>query len=128
MHQSFCRAAALVASALLFIPIAIAQETRATLSGTVTDSSGSVVAGAALVLANIETGVENRTETNSLGQYRFLFLNPGTYRLTVDMAGFRKSVREGIALSTGQAATLDLTMQIGSQTETVTVTSDAPLI
>ena len=80
------------------------------------------------MLANVETAVENRTESNSLGQYRFLFLNPGTYRLTVDMAGFRKSIREGIALSTGQAATLDMTMQIGNQTETVTVTSEAPLI
>ena len=58
MHQSLCRAAELVASALLFIPIAIARETPATLSGTITDTSGSVVAGAALVLANVETGVE----------------------------------------------------------------------
>src|SRR3954453_20930510 len=106
MHHRLPRAAVLSAFAILLPARAIAQETRATLSGTITDSSGSVVVGATLVLANVQTAVENRTETNALGQYRFLFLNPGTYRLTADMAGFRRSVREGIALSTGQAATL----------------------
>jgi hypothetical protein len=128
LHRTFHYAGATLALVLLSAALAIGQETRATLSGTVTDPSGSAVAGASLVLVNTETGVENRTEAKAAGQYRFLFLNPGTYKLTVDMAGFRKAVREAIALSTGQAATLDVSMQLGSQTETVTVTSTGPLI
>src|SRR5215831_2095157 len=118
-HDSVRRIAALFAVAFLFLAIASGQETRATLSGTITDPSGSAVTGANLVLVNVETGVENRTETNASGQYRFLFLNPGTYRLTAETAGFHKAVREGIVLSTGQAATLDLSMQLGSQAESV---------
>ena len=72
--------------------------------------------------------METRAATNSLGQYRFPYLNPGSYKLTVEMEGFRKAIREGIALSTGQAATLDLSLQLGSQTDSVTVSSEAPLI
>ncbi len=104
------------------------QETRAALSGTVTDPSSASVAGASLVLVNIQTGVETRTESSRMGQYRFLFVNPGTYRLTTEMAGFRKQIREGIVLETGQAATLDVTVQLGSQAESVAVGADAPLI
>src|SRR5215831_6120195 len=128
IHRSSRHARASFALVLLCAALAIGQETRATLSGTITDPSGSAVAGASLVLVNTETGVENRVEANAAGQYRFLFLNPGNYKLTVDMAGFRKAVRDAIALSTGQAATLDISMQLGSQTETVTVTSAGPLI
>jgi hypothetical protein len=127
-HKTLRHFAAAFAFLFLFVGIGIGQETRATLSGTITDPSGSAVTGANLTLVNVETGVENRTETNAAGQYRFLYLNPGTYRLTVEMTGFRKAVREGIVLSTGQAATLDLPMQLGSQTESVTVSSEAPLI
>src|SRR5262249_36053605 len=108
IHRSSRHARASFALVLLSAALALGQETRATLSGTVTDPSGSAVGGASLVLVNTETGIENRTEANAAGQYRFLFLNPGTYKLTVDMAGFRKGVRDDIALSTGQAATLDI--------------------
>ena len=77
------------------------QETRATLSGTVTDPSSASVAGATLVLVNMQTGVETKTETSQMGQYRFLFVNPGTYRLTTEMAGFHTQIRERIVLETG---------------------------
>ncbi len=113
--------------ALLTMP-ALAQETRATLSGTISDPSGAAVAGAKLRLINEGTAGTSTFETNQNGLYRFMFLNPGRYRLTGEMTGFRTFVREGIELSTNQAATIDITLQIGTQTETVTVGAEAPLL
>src|SRR5436190_1374126 len=89
------------ASALVFCLCSnvSAQESRATLSGTITDPSGSSVAGAKLSLTNIETGTPSTAESNQAGQYRFLFLNPGKYRMTAELTGFRTYVREGIELN-----------------------------
>lgn len=105
-----------------------AQETRATLSGTVMDPTGAAIAAANVQLINVETGVEFRTQSNQAGQYRFLFLNPGSYRLTAETPGFRAFTRDGIVLSTGQAPTLDVQLQLGSQVEKVTVLGEVPLI
>lgn len=107
---------------------ALAQEARSTLSGTIMDSSGSAVVGAQLHLINVETGVTLSAASNEVGQYHLLFVNPGTYRLTVEMSGFRTFVREGIVLTMGEAATLDVPLEVGSQTETVTVKAQAPLL
>src|SRR5215831_12961314 len=115
-------------AALLTCGFAFGQETRATLSGTITDPSGAAVAGARLQLLNVQTGVESKTDSSQTGQYRFLYVNPGTYRLTFEMQGFRSLVREGVALETGQAATLDVTLQLGTQAEVVTVKEESPLI
>src|ERR1035437_9595675 len=118
----------ILTAACLLSSSMMGQETRATLSGTVTDPSSASVAGAHLVLINVQTGVETRTESSQMGQYRFLFVNPGTYKLATEMAGFHTQIREGILLETGQAATLDVTLQLGSQAESVTVGAEAPLI
>ena len=72
-------------AAFLIAPVA-AQETRATLSGTITDQSGAAVPNATLHLINVETSVEATTESNQLGQYHFLFVNPGTYKLAAEMS------------------------------------------
>ncbi|MDQ2900656.1 MAG: Plug and carboxypeptidase regulatory-like domain-containing protein, partial [Acidobacteriota bacterium] len=104
------------------------QEARATLAGTVTDASGSAMAGAKLRLLNTETQIAFSAVSNEVGQYRFLFLNPGPYRLTAEMTGFRTFVREGIQLDVGQAATVDLALQVGSRSDTVTVAAEAPLL
>ncbi|MCX6635693.1 MAG: carboxypeptidase-like regulatory domain-containing protein [Acidobacteria bacterium] len=85
-----------LALALLLTASAVGQETRATLSGTITDPSGAAVAGAKLHLVNADTGVDFTAESNVVGQYRFLFLNPGTYRVSAEMSGFRTFVREKI--------------------------------
>ncbi len=117
----------LVVTLALVVPLK-SQETRATLSGTITDQSGAAVANATLHLTNVDTAVAATTQSNQLGQYHFLFVNPGTYRLAAEMAGFRGFVREGIQLATNQAATLDVTLQLGNQAETITVASQAPLL
>src|SRR6266851_6880763 len=105
-----------------------AQEARATLSGTITDPSGSSIIGAQVRITNLETGIVLSSQSNEVGQYRLLFINPGAYRLTVEMAGFRTFVREGIQLTLGQAATRDVPLQVRTQSETVTVAATAPLL
>jgi len=107
---------------------AFGQETRATLSGTITDPSGAAVAGANVQMVNVQTGVESRTESNEVGQYRFLFVNPGSYTLTVTQPGFRTLTRESVILVTGQAGTMDLTLQLGTQADTIVVNDHAPLL
>jgi Carboxypeptidase regulatory-like domain/TonB-dependent Receptor Plug Domain len=119
---------ALAAGIFIEVTLCFGQEARATLSGIVTDSSGSAISSAQLPLLNTETGVILSAQSNQIGQYRFLFLNPGAYRLTVEMTGFRTFVREGIALDVGQAATIDVALQVGAQSETVTVSAQAPLL
>jgi hypothetical protein len=105
-----------------------AQETRATLSGTVTDASGATVPAATVHLLTAETNEQLTATSNDQGQYRFLFVNPGTYRLTAEKTGFKLFQRDGIQLSVGEAATLDISMLLGSQSETVTVSASAPLL
>src|SRR3954447_3852405 len=119
---------ALVIAGLILSFSSAAQETRATLSGTITDQSGAAVSNATLRLVNVDTSVEITTQSNPLGQYHFLFVNPGNYRVMAEMSGFRKYVREGIQLATTQAATLDVALQLGNLAETVTVASAAPLL
>ncbi len=113
---------------LLFSFSCPAQESRGTISGTVVDSSGAVVVGAPVKLTNVATDVSFTTTSNSVGQYRFLFLNPGLYRLQVEMAGFKSFARENIELHVNQAAAIDVTLAVGAVTETVTVSSEAPLL
>lgn len=113
---------------LMFSSAAFAQETRATLSGTVADAAQSVLPNVRLKLTNIDTATTSNATTNSVGQYRFLFLNPGKYKLTAEIQGFRTFVQTGIVLDVSQAATVDISMSIGSQTQTVDVNASEPLL
>ena len=116
-----------ITALLAVLGVALGQESRSTLSGTITDSSGSAIVHAQIQITNPETGLTQNTTSNDVGQYHLLFVNPGTYRLTVQMSGFRTIARE-IQLTLGEAATLDFSMEVGSQTETVTVAAQAPLL
>lgn len=121
----FCRFPALV---LLFAATGFPQETRATLSGAVTDPTGSVVTGARIRLTNRDTAVAFDATSNEAGQYRFLFLNPGVYRLSAEASGFKGFVRDNIELHVSQSAIIDVSLQIGQMSESVTVSSEAPLL
>jgi len=113
---------------MLMVSSLTAQETRATLSGTVIDPSGAKIVGATLRLSNTATGVTASAVTNGDGQYRFLFIDPGTYKLTAEAKGFESYVENGIVLNVSQASTIDIGMALGSQSDTITVTSEAPLL
>jgi hypothetical protein len=107
---------------------AAAQETRGSLSGIVTDRSGAVVPAATLELTNVETGVALSTVANEAGVYRFLFLNPGQYKLVATMAGFKTFERSSIRVNVSEAGTVPVVLEVGAQSERITVSSEAPLI
>jgi len=98
------------------------------LRGTVTDPSGSAVAGAMVVLANAESKTERTATTGSQGVYQFLFLPPGTYTLTVGATGFSRYEQTGLELLVNTPATANVQLKIGQATEVITVTAEAPAL
>ena len=105
-----------------------AQVALSNVTGVVTDSQDLAVPGAQVAILNTGTGIENAAETNESGYYTLVSLNPGDYELTVEAEGFRRNVRQDIRLETGQQLRLDIALEIGTVTESVTVSSGAPAI
>jgi outer membrane receptor protein involved in Fe transport len=106
----------------------IAQETTGGLQGTIKDASGAVVAGAHLVLTGTSLVGEKTLDADSAGYYHFANLPPGTYKLTATAKGFKKIDRDGLTIEVGHLPTLDLTMQVGTISEVVEVSGQAPVI
>src|SRR5262249_6243108 len=100
----------------------------ATLVGSVTDSTGAVLLGAKVSVVNIGTSFVAESVTNAEGSYYTPYLAPGTYRLTVEAAGFKKYVREGIVVRTGETPRVDVQLEVGAVTEAVNVSAAAPLL
>lgn len=109
---------------LLLAGAARSAEVTATLSGVVRDASGAVVSHAAVTLTNTATNVSRKGSTADDGAYLFSLIPIGTYRLTVEQQGFRKSVRDGIVLNVNQNAKLDVNLQVGTMEQVVEVTGD----
>jgi outer membrane receptor protein involved in Fe transport len=103
-------------------------QTTATVSGTVRDETGGVLPGAEIVVTNSETGVSRTTPADAQGRYRVTNLNIGQYEVSASMSGFQKAVRQGIALTIGRDAVVDITLKVGDLSEDVTVSGDAPLV
>jgi len=99
-----------------------------TISGTVTDPSGAVIPGASVIATEVQTG--NATTTNSARDGRFVFptLLPSGYSLSVTAAGFELYSQKGIVLEADQALTINIVLKIGSQTQVVSVSADAPQV
>jgi hypothetical protein len=112
---------------LLAAPL-VAQSTSAQITGTVRDPSSAVVPGAAVIVVNTATGVERQTMTAETGGYTVTMLQPGSYRVNVQKAGFRPVSRSGITLQVDQVARLDFTLEIGTTAETVEVVASAALV
>jgi hypothetical protein len=104
-----------------------AQETRGNINGVVQDADG-VIPGAAVRITNTNTGQTQQLTTNSSGYFAAVLLNPGTYSVRVELAGYRVLNQTGISLSVGQTVSLTLRMQVGQLTEQVNVTAEAPLL
>ena len=105
-----------------------AQSNLASISGIVTDPQSGVIPQAAVVAVNVETGVQARIQTNAAGYYRLQNLAIGVYDLSVDHPGFRKYIRQGITLTTGEELGLDVRLELGATGQSVTVTGEAPLV
>jgi hypothetical protein len=104
-----------------------AQAVSATLVGTVTDSTGASVPGAKITIQELSTGISRDTVSNESGNYTFPDLTPGTYSVVVAANGFKKETRPSIDVVVNTTTRVDLALQPGSATETVTVTT-APAI
>ncbi len=105
-----------------------AQVVGATISGTVTDPSGSKMAGVDIVITNLGTGNVTTTSTKGEGTFGAPNLQPGNYEISASTKGFSTLVRKGITLTVGQELVLNLTLQVGSVNEQVTVTAEAPTV
>jgi Carboxypeptidase regulatory-like domain len=101
-----------------------AQDFRATISGQVTDSGGAVVPGAAITARHTATNAIYKTESGAGGEYALRNLEPGEYAITVEKTGFRKLSREGVTLQVAGQATLNLSIEAGEISESVTVRED----
>ena len=106
----------------------LAQSDSATLSGTVTDPSGAVVSNANVQAVNEDTNVAQNTRTNSVGLYSFPHLAPGRYRISVKSTGFKELVKTGVVFHVGDTVSENFRMEIGSASDTVSVTAEAPLV
>jgi hypothetical protein len=99
----------------------LAQYTTAQLTGSILDKSGAAIPGATVTVAQTGTGYRQVVKSGATGEYRFPSLPVGSYRLTVEIAGFNTYVQDGIALSVGQAANQPVTLAVGAVTQQVTV-------
>jgi hypothetical protein len=118
-----------IASLLVLIPCAtFAQSDRGTLTGTVTDPQGAVIPNAKLTAVSTETGADYATVSTPTGNYTIAQLPAGGYTLTVDVGGFKKYQHKNIVIQSAQTERLDIVMQVGSSSETVTITAEAALL
>lgn len=106
-----------------------AQETRSTILGTVTDSAGAVVAGARVEVTNTDNNTTARLTTNDKGYFEAPYLLPGNYMITVTVEGFKKYVQSGYVLTVNSRQNVNIALEIGGTSETVTITAgSAPLL
>ena len=117
-----------VIAGILFAAAVWAQNDRGTITGTVTDTSNAVVPNAGVLVTNLETGVQYQTVTTPTGNYTIASLPAGKYSVTVAVSGFKKFIRSGIEVVVAQTERVDVTLEVGSATDAVTVTADAPLL
>jgi Carboxypeptidase regulatory-like domain len=121
-----------LAICLLTLLIAVfsgfAQTTSTSILGTVTDSSGAIVAGARLTVRDVDTGIQREEVSSNTGDYNFPLLNVGNYEVTVSKEGFKTESRRGIQLELNQKARVDFTLEVGAITERVEIQSEAPIL
>jgi hypothetical protein len=114
---------------LLSIPIAaFSQTANGTITGTVTDATGAVVAGATVEVTDTDTGTTISTVTTGTGSYTAPNLQPGPYSVGITASGFKKYTRSGLALAAAQTLRVDATLDVGASTESVTVSAAASLL
>lgn len=122
-------AAVCLASLLLAATHLHAQATAsAVLEGTILDASQAAVRGAHVILTNKDTGAVRTMLSGSTGLYRFDLLPPGNYELRVTMQGFRTAAAGAFELFVGKTSTVNITLQPGAVSETITVTEEAPIM
>src|ERR1051326_651529 len=113
-----------VVLAMLAVVPARGQEFRALVSGRIADSTGAVIANATLTIVSQATGARSTTVTGSDGNFALPQLMPGVYDLTAEAHGFRRYIRQGITLAVGDKVNLQIQLEVGELTSSVTVAAD----
>jgi hypothetical protein len=122
------RIAAFCFTALMMLWSAAAFAQQATINGTVTDDTKAVRPGATITATNLATGVQVLGVSDERGEFRVVNLPPGMYKVQVDLAGFSSVVVPSIELLVGQNATMPFALKVAQLSETVTVSSESPLV
>ncbi len=122
------RFAAVMIFVLVTTGTALAQSDRGTIAGTVLDSSGAVIQGASITATGANTGAVYKTTSTDTGAYRIPDMQVGVYNLTVTAAGFKTSEQKGLVVQINTTSSLDVTLQPGAVTDTLTVLADVPTL
>lgn len=117
-----------VCGLLLSAVAGLAQNDRGTITGTVADPAGAVVPNAAIEARHLETGAIYRAGTSATGNYTLAQLPTGTYEISVTAMGFKRYVRSDIQVLVAQVLRIDIPLEVGAATESVTVTEQASLL
>ena len=105
-----------------------AQVNTGTITGTATDSSGAAIPNVKVVVLQTETNFESRAVTNAEGLYRVQSLQPGTYRVTFEAAGFKRLIQSGLELRVGDVLPVNATLEVGQLTDSIQVSAQGTLL
>src|SRR5712692_5163176 len=118
-----------IAVSLFLISLAaFAQSDRGTITGTISDPAGAVVASAAIEARSVQTGAVYNAASSTTGNYTLAQLPAGAYEMTVTVPGFKKYVRQNIEVQVAQTLRIDVGLEVGANTESVTVTAEVTLL
>jgi hypothetical protein len=117
--------ASVIVVLLVLVPIASAQKTTGTITGTVTDDSGALVGDASVTITSVQTGASRTSHTNSEGSFSFPELNPGVYNISVTKQGFKKVQEKNIQLHVSDITNVPIKLPLGAVAETVVVEASA---
>jgi hypothetical protein len=115
-------------AALILVSLPTHAQTTGTIVGTVSDISGAAVANSTVRITDEHTGLTRQMTAQADGSYVATLLPPGAYSVDASAAGFKTTVRKGILLSVQEAARVDITLELGSVSEQVTVSGEAPMV
>src|SRR5258706_7874328 len=114
--------------AALFGATLFAQSDRGTITGTISDPAGAVVGNAPVEARNTQTGVVTNVASSNTGNYTIPSLPSGNYELKVTVPGFKSFTRQGLTVQNAQTIRIDIALEVGSASESITVTEAAPLL
>src|SRR5258708_3850599 len=106
----------------------LGQSDRGTITGTITDPAGAVVASAPIDIRNVAPGATYQAASTATGNYTLAQLPTGGYEMSLTVPGFKRYVRKNIELPVAQTIRLDVTLEVGTASDSVTVTEAAPLL
>ena len=130
-HMGFrvsTKVACSLAVVFLCSALALGQSTYGSIAGSVTDQSGAAISAANVTVTNVGTSETRTQPTNADGQYSFVNLIPGTYRIDVEKQGFKRTTLSNIVVQVNQAGKVDVSLPVGQVSESVEVTSEGPLL